>query len=403
MLIGNLEVYGIIYKITNMVNGKIYIGQTTIGFKNRYANGGGTLIDRVYRHHNYRENKNFDYNKHLLSSIKKYGLISFEVKEYFDIAFSKDELDIKECTYIKLYNCLNKKYGYNHKEGGGHGKLPESITDLMGKPVVQLSLNGEFIKEWATMSKAQRLLNMTNVSFSDKNNISNSYGFIWMLKDNYDINYSYQYRSPRNGNYILLNENGDIEKEYTSKDDIENDFKMSSGYINMCINGKNLLKNKYNLMTKEQYNTGEFSLLTSSKGKYIGENNHNFGRKATKEIKAKQSASHVGIQKGKDHPMYGKHHSEESLRKMRESKKGQSKGGDNGFATIYEVYDINWNLIKVFASQIQTVEWMVEKGFIGTKKSGKSTICRICTTPQKPYKGLYFKRFKKNTYNKIIQ
>ena len=29
MLIGSLEVYGIIYKIENLVNGKIYIGQTS--------------------------------------------------------------------------------------------------------------------------------------------------------------------------------------------------------------------------------------------------------------------------------------------------------------------------------------------------------------------------------------
>nr|DAX85667.1 MAG TPA: intron associated endonuclease [Caudoviricetes sp.] len=28
MKVGNLEVYGIIYKITNKVNGKVYIGQT---------------------------------------------------------------------------------------------------------------------------------------------------------------------------------------------------------------------------------------------------------------------------------------------------------------------------------------------------------------------------------------
>ena len=32
MKIGNLEVYGIIYKIKNLTNGKCYVGATTQGF-----------------------------------------------------------------------------------------------------------------------------------------------------------------------------------------------------------------------------------------------------------------------------------------------------------------------------------------------------------------------------------
>lgn len=38
MKLGKLEVYGVIYKITNTINNKVYIGQTTQnkGFDRRY-------------------------------------------------------------------------------------------------------------------------------------------------------------------------------------------------------------------------------------------------------------------------------------------------------------------------------------------------------------------------------
>lgn len=46
MKIGSLEVYGIIYKITNKVNNRVYIGQTTKDFNKRY-NRKGIGVERV--------------------------------------------------------------------------------------------------------------------------------------------------------------------------------------------------------------------------------------------------------------------------------------------------------------------------------------------------------------------
>ena len=120
----NLEIYGIIYVIKNKVNGKCYIGQTTKekGFDGRYSYG-GEGIERVYNYHKLNKEHNRNYNKHLLSSIEKYGFEAFEVDEEFDVAYSKEELDKLEDMYIKVYDCIDN--GYNHKGGGVNGKHSE--------------------------------------------------------------------------------------------------------------------------------------------------------------------------------------------------------------------------------------------------------------------------------------
>ena len=106
MKIGNLEVYGVIYKIQNKVNNKIYIGQTTIGFYARYGNS-------LEKH---------THNSYLKRSIEKYGINNFDINEIFDIAFSKEELDIKEILWISYFRCTDKRFGYNNMNGGSYGK-----------------------------------------------------------------------------------------------------------------------------------------------------------------------------------------------------------------------------------------------------------------------------------------
>lgn len=100
MKLGNIEIYGVIYKITNLVNHKVYIGQTIQGFDKRYS---GRLENRIH-------------NKYLSRSIKKYGIENFEIIKIYDVAFSKEELDIKEKHYIQLFDSFNN--GYNLDLGG---------------------------------------------------------------------------------------------------------------------------------------------------------------------------------------------------------------------------------------------------------------------------------------------
>lgn len=91
-----MKVYGIIYKITNNLDGKVYIGKTKNSFKQRYHYGGNSSIERVYNFLLYRESRNQYFNVRLLESICINGLDAFEVIDKFDVAYSKVELEKKK-------------------------------------------------------------------------------------------------------------------------------------------------------------------------------------------------------------------------------------------------------------------------------------------------------------------
>lgn len=136
MKIGNTEVYGVIYKITNKVNGKVYIGQTTLGFDRRYGYD-------IY---------NNTHNIHLKTSIMKYGINFFEIIKVFDIAFSQKELDIKEDFWINFYNSLDRNFGYNKRNGGNGGKLCEETRKKISESM-RGRYKGEKNPQWGKRGK----------------------------------------------------------------------------------------------------------------------------------------------------------------------------------------------------------------------------------------------------------
>jgi len=96
-----------IYKITNLINNKIYIGKDTTSDSNYF--GSGLLINRA---------------------IKKYGKENF-IKEIIDETDDYDELSKKEIYWIKEYKSTNRKIGYNISKGGDGGDVFSNHPDIL--------------------------------------------------------------------------------------------------------------------------------------------------------------------------------------------------------------------------------------------------------------------------------
>lgn len=102
---------GILYKIINNVNGKLYIGQTSIDEKIKER---GSL--RRFKQHIYCAIKKKNKCIILENAIRKYGENNFSIETilYCDL----NNLNNYEINLIKLYDSTNKKNGYNISQGG---------------------------------------------------------------------------------------------------------------------------------------------------------------------------------------------------------------------------------------------------------------------------------------------
>lgn len=117
-----------IYKISNTINEKVYIGVTS------------RTIEERFKEHKYRiEERN---NIHLYQAMKKYGADKFYI-EQIDTANTIEEMYQKEKYYIQKYDSFNN--GYNLTLGG------EGVTKLAldEQYIVEQYLNGKTSNELA--------------------------------------------------------------------------------------------------------------------------------------------------------------------------------------------------------------------------------------------------------------
>jgi group I intron endonuclease len=191
-----------IYKHTNKINGKVYIGQTCQNPKDRWQNG-----------------KGYENNIYFYNAIKKYGWQDGFTHEIIEDNIETQELaNEREIYYIEFYNSYED--GYNLTKGGNN-------AEHRGDKIYQIDMvTLKVIAEYPTTRHASRAVDgdHTLIAKVCKREITNerynisAYGYYWCYVADYTSNWSplirreshssgeeiYQLEE-RNGDYVVVN------------------------------------------------------------------------------------------------------------------------------------------------------------------------------------------------------
>lgn len=245
--------YGVIYKVTNLINYKVYIGQT-IDFKRRKIEHLAKSSNTCYFH----------------NAIAKYHKNNFQW-EIIDKAETKEELNEKEIYWIevlKTYAYLTESKGYNMTRGGLCG-----CNEGVG--VVQLDINnGSYINEYKSTTEASRQTGIQSSSISSccARKIKSAGKFLWVYKSEYNINniYEYTFSEGVRKKVIQLSLDGSFLKEYKSIKEASLINNINPTSISECCLHKRGAKRVENFMWifSEEYDENKDYRFISKKGKW---------------------------------------------------------------------------------------------------------------------------------------
>ncbi len=86
--------------------------------------------------------------------------------------------------FEKQNNCVENLMWATDKENKNWGTYKERMIKSKCKPIIQLSLDGEFIKEWesATIIERETKYFKSSISACCKGKLKTAYGFMWKFK-----------------------------------------------------------------------------------------------------------------------------------------------------------------------------------------------------------------------------
>lgn len=162
-----------IYKATNLINGKVYVGQT-VDFK-----------QRVWQHLRCYEKEDCFFHQ----AIEKYGRnnFDFQIIDKTTNPIKATELENYYIEELKAY----RPYGYNTNLYG--------MCGFGGRPIVQLTLSGKYVARYSSSGYAEKTKGFSNTSilYCCKDKQKSHKGFMFMFEDDYLKNGAKKYIKPK--------------------------------------------------------------------------------------------------------------------------------------------------------------------------------------------------------------
>lgn len=217
-----------VYKISFGDN-KCYVGSTTITFKKRLSIH---YLDLVNNNH---------CNTTLTRCFNKYkDNIIFEIIEIIN----KEELHnilIREQYWIDFYNSYHE--GYNEVQFAGHTtgfKMPEEIVEKRRKKYLQYNLNGDFIKEWNSLTDIVKEFGGFASKDVLKDSFHSAYGYLWRYKldNNYFLKID-SYKDKTAYKILMYDSEGNFVKEYNSLLEAAKHLNVDTGNISRALKKDN--------------------------------------------------------------------------------------------------------------------------------------------------------------------
>lgn len=191
----------VIYKTTNLINGKFYVGKDE---KNNSEYLGSGKILRL--------------------AIKKNGVENFK-KEIIENCKTREELNEREKHWINILSATT--LGYNIADGGTGGK-----TKFNTIHVYQYNKDGSFIKEWVSAAEIERVLkfDQSAITKACKGKLLSVKGFIWSYENN-----TKPFVDTRTIKILQYDKIGYFIKEWNSIVEIKKEYGISDRHIQLTL------------------------------------------------------------------------------------------------------------------------------------------------------------------------